>query len=573
MKNIFSINLMTQKFELSAKRFPVTVLLIAGYASLLFAEINNWKTDISFQYYIFFSLGVIISITATLWLENMGNYLKQHIITAVIILLWGVYCFFLPAKSSDIHHAKFIKVYVIGAVAFLAMFFISFLKKDKDKAFWNFSIQALFQIGLAALFGIVIFGGLALAIEAIKMLFNITIADKVFGNLAVFSFVLFAPLYFLSNIPDKIVKYNEEITLDKFLKIFALYILTPLATVYAVILYLYLFKIILAWELPSGWVSWLVSAFALVGLVIITLLYPVRLQEKNKIVLFLSRYYGLIILPLLVLMTIGIFRRIGDYGITINRCYVLLLNIWFYGIYIYLFITKSQRIKWIFISFATITLIFSTGFWSIPNTTKRILTTELNNYFDNQKISLSDRVFFDNLAQNKMLIDKLIYLLENYGKESIQPFFCDNLQNKDTWEIRSKLVFYYGHDGIAGKRHFSSYTSSKLDWYNEIWSFENFNTFTSLRYNTNVSTDDKEFDYSFENNQLTIKIPPNNRVFSIPFKEIALEVLENKAETERTRIFQGKDYTVLINEYYGWYYKTADSIFLSSFSGYLFYNK
>ena len=36
---------------------------------------------------------------------------------------------------------------------------------------------------------------------------------------------------------------------------------------------------------------------------------------------------------LLVLMTIGIARRLNDYGITLNRLYLLTLNIWYMSIY------------------------------------------------------------------------------------------------------------------------------------------------------------------------------------------------------------------------------------------------
>jgi hypothetical protein len=272
-------------------------------------------------------------------------------------------------------------------------------------------------------------------------------------------------------------------------------------------------------------------------------------------------------------MTIGIFRRIGDYGITIQRCNVLLLNIWFYGIYTYLFIAKSQVIKWILISFTAIALFFSTGFWSIANITKYTLTAELNKYLDNKKISISDKAFFNNMEQNnkKKIRDKMKYLYSTYGRESIQPFFSDNLQNKYLYEILSELKLY-AIDDTKKNNNTKKYFSYSAKSYNEIWSFEKFNVFVSIDYSYHEKAN-KEINYSFKNNQLFIKVTPSNRVFSVPLKDLAIEFLEKEIKNEKQRIFKGNDYIVLISEVRGYYYETTDSISVGYFKGYLFYNK
>jgi len=369
MKKFFSLRAITPKSISLAKRFPVSILLIAGFASSIMKA-----SYIPYQLYIFLSLGAIISVAATLWLEDFVSKPKQYIITVAITLLWGAYCLFLlPSGKDEPTVAKEVELSVIGIAAFLAMFFISFLKKDKDRAFWKFTMQMIAQFFLAVGFGTVVFSGLSIAAWAIDDLFDIY-SYRSYLYLATFCYVLFASLYFLANIPDKIAKHNEEIALGKILKVLALYVLTPLAAIYAVISYVYLFKIIITWELPNGSVSYLVSSLLCVGLFVITLLYPARFSWL--------RYFGLIMLPLLALMSTGIFRRFDDYGITIHRGYVLLLNIWFYGICIYLFVTKAQRIKWIPISFAAIALLASVGPWSIPNITKYILIAEVNKHVD-----------------------------------------------------------------------------------------------------------------------------------------------------------------------------------------------
>ncbi|MDR3002537.1 MAG: DUF4153 domain-containing protein [Fibromonadaceae bacterium] len=531
-------------------------MLIIGFACCCFYAKASAEL-ISDQLHFFLLFGILISTAATLWLEDFVNYPKQLLITTAAILLWGIYCLFLPTKLPA---GKEIELNVIGVAIFLSIFFIPFLKKNKDKAFWSFTTQTIFQLVLATSFSTIIFIGLYIALESLKALFNIKI-DPAGVNLTIVCYALFAPLYFLANIPSQITKRNEEIVLNKYLKILALYILMPLAAVYALILYVYLFKIIFTFELPKGSVSWLVSTLACSGLLIITLLYPMRLEAKNKFIVFLSRYFGLLILPLLALMTIGIFRRIDDYGITVNRSYVLLANIWFYGIFIYLFITKGQRIKWIFISFATIALFVSVGFWNVSNVTKYILTAEVSRYLDGQKIGTSDKM---NQADAKVIIDKIKYLRRDYGDESIRQFFSNT--------IDASTSLFSERERRHGER-FGHYLSSQNS---EIKDIGNFNAFVYLNCTFYSKDINKNIDYSFENNLLTIKIIPDNRFFVVPLKEPAQHLLKNKKVSPNEfdkMFFQFDEYIILISSFSGLYFEETGRLADVQFKGLLFYNR
>ena len=417
------IRSLSKKLSVSVERFPISVLFVIGFAVLFFKMIHGDAGDIRYQFRIFIVVGALISVTVTLFSEDYFSNLKTHGITFLAMLLWGVYCFFLPENAEDVRIGKNIEIFVIGGAAFLAMFFISFLKKDQDLVFWNFSMKMLLQIALACVFGAIFFGGLSLALVAVESLFGIAVRGMAYGDLAVICFVLLAPLYFLANIPDKKEKHNDEIVYGKALKVLALYILVPIMAVYAVILYGYLLKIIAAWELPNGWVSWLVSALALGGLLIIALLYPIR--EKNEAAAFISRWSSLLILPLLLLMTIGIFRRISDYGITVNRGYVLLLNVWFYSIYIYLFFTRSRHIKWILISSVVVFLLTSINVWGVASVTKNLLIKEVSAVF-NKKVSTqeAETIFSAMTPDERTRIEgKLRYLYRRQAQIFVQEFW------------------------------------------------------------------------------------------------------------------------------------------------------
>jgi hypothetical protein len=84
-----------------------------------------------------------------------------------------------------------------------------------------------------------------------------------------------------------------------------------------------------------------------------------RSEDSKPFERWVIRWFPVLALPLVILMTVGIVRRLGDYGITVNRLYVLTLNLWFYAVCIGLFVLKARRIHWIPLSFGAILLLTS----------------------------------------------------------------------------------------------------------------------------------------------------------------------------------------------------------------------
>lgn len=56
-------------------------------------------------------------------------------------------------------------------------------------------------------------------------------------------------------------------------------------------------------------------------------LYPTRMAHGKRMDELIARWLPAFVLPLLCLMTIGIIRRFNDYGVTINRLYLITLNV------------------------------------------------------------------------------------------------------------------------------------------------------------------------------------------------------------------------------------------------------
>ncbi|MDR2556115.1 MAG: DUF4153 domain-containing protein [Bacteroidales bacterium] len=556
-----------QKLQLVLRRMPLSLLMVAGFAACSFLSIHKETEFPSSKFFIFFGIGALLSAVSTLWLEDkVKTFWKQYLFSFLVIAIWGIYCFLLPEK---IYTDSIIQIAVTGFCSVVAIFFISFLGRDidaelsKDNAFWEFSKRIIFNFLLAAVFALVLFSGLTFATMGIQSLFGATFdLDRMISYLAVMCYSVFVPIFLLTNIPYGIDKHNPDLKFYKVFKVLGMYILLPLLSLYALILYTYLIKIVVVWELPDGWVSRLVSSFAAGGLIVSIILYPLYNERKNKIITFFYRNVGLIILPLLVLMTIGVIRRISDYGITINRLYILVLNIWFYGIYFYLWITKTKHIKWIAISPVLLALLVSVGPWKISSITKNNLSKQVYGILDGKQIT-EDFAVINSLDSNKRmkLQDNLKYLSENYGNESTQKFFKEGMEDAEISRIISKP---YNTGCFFGelKRYFSSY-GDILTKFN----IQEYSSAIIINYNDRI-TDSKNAseiknDTIIKNDTLSIGS------LRISLKDIA-KSLKDKDKKQIPIIKKEQNYALVITEIAGYCTEQDTNIKITDLSGCLY---
>ena len=125
------------------------------------------------------------------------------------------------------------------------------------------------------------------------------------------------------------------------------------------VMYLYMLIIVCSFELPRGYISLICCTLTAFGMLCYILIANTKINEKGKIWKSIHSHIPLLLLPLQILITIAIGRRINDYGVTILRCYIVLLNLWSYAICIYLVMRKGNNLHWIPFSFIVTYFIFT----------------------------------------------------------------------------------------------------------------------------------------------------------------------------------------------------------------------
>ena len=109
----------------------------------------------------------------------------------------------------------------------------------------------------------------------------------------------------------------------RFLEIIVDYVLTPALLIYSVILYAYMLRILIQWKLPDGGVAYLVGGF--VGVALVCRLLQTLVAKPHFEGFY--RCFPYIAIGPLVLLWIGVARRIGEYGLTEMRIYLVAVSL------------------------------------------------------------------------------------------------------------------------------------------------------------------------------------------------------------------------------------------------------
>ena len=436
-KNI-SLRNTTEKLTALFKRFPVVSILIVTLTAYIILLIQNgWDTFSERNVTFLFSVlptSALLTLSFHLFNEEYPRKGVSYIVEALLLIGWVAYCRYITADNLNIDINEVL--FLVSVICFiLSIFTLSFIHRKNDLPVWNFAIRVLFGAAISFIIGLILSGGVSLLFLSLDKLFGLEISDKVYTTGLTVCLVLITPILFLLQIPGGEKKQDDAVpTLSKFYRGVIQNLFIPLLICYFVTLYVYALNILIRWELPNGWVSSLVTTLMAGMLVLIFLLYPQQYQAQLKRAeRFALHIAPLLTLPVLVLMSIGIFRRISDYGITVPRLYLLLFNIWCYLACIILLMKRSRNIWWLPVSFGIMAFVASIGPWSFANLTKNQLRKEVRKALTafSPQLPLSQEQYREwvmtqgDSAQD--IASKITYLDDFYPKTGLKDILADSV--------------------------------------------------------------------------------------------------------------------------------------------------
>ena len=411
----------------TVRRFPVTmalavvfvvVFLIQVWHPELYSDALGYLTHTLFQ-------ATMLSFALKLWNEVEGtSHRREALLAYAGLVAIGLYWAFFPASTNIVDTAFM----AIDVLLLTLCIYLPFLKEPDDVASTNFMGRFLHRT-IVAFFPSLLVTIAFSAIVGISFptLFGINASLEDYVTIFLFSQVLLFLLIFLSRIPQRWHLVNHQLEVSPWANAALGVFLIPVTAVYMLILYFYTFHILLAWELPNGGVSYLVAVLMGMVLLVEVFLYFVNRSGYSYSVNWFLRWLPMLAMPLLVLMSIGIYRRISDYGVTAMRLYLVTLNVWFYAVCIIMFVTRVRRIHWIPLSFAAIFALTSVLPINYHTIARDFITRDLQQRLAGTNVgkvkSVDDLMrAVDSIPQKDVseIKRRIYYLHDNYGDETLQ---------------------------------------------------------------------------------------------------------------------------------------------------------
>ncbi len=417
-------------------RYPMvlTMALIAAISAVVAIEIDHQPNQFMATKLAFTGcLGISVMFGIKMLSQRIGKEFLFEIF-GTAFLFW--FFFYLPNSEKNFTE---IHGYVIACLVIITHLFVSFagfINKIPETNFWQYNKNLFINIFLTAVFTGVLVLGVELAILAVDKLFDFNFNSTLYPKTFFFLSILGSAFIFLIFNDKGLLELEKDGNYPQILKFFTQFVLIPLLLIYSVILYLYAGKILLHWELPRGWVSYLVLIYSVVGILALLLVHPLKEDSAKSWVRIFSKIFYYTLLPLLVLLFVAIFTRILEYGYTEPRYFVLLLAIWLTTVVLYFVIFKKNTIKFIPISlfvFGVFALIFP--YFNAFSSAKRSQKAELQNILTQNKLLENGKINFNKTVQDSVAIE-IANKFEFLNKRKEGDFLLSYISAKETPQFK-----------------------------------------------------------------------------------------------------------------------------------------
>jgi hypothetical protein len=345
----------------TAARFPLALLsgvaATIGAMAAIEARDHEWELRLLGAGALGLPLFTAIGTTAErLRIAPRVRRLLSAVLAATLILLF-------VASLEWTDRLAAIRYFQLLLGAHLVVAVLPWLGERSLVGFWQYNRILFLQYLLAAFYVAVLWVGLAIALAAIDRLLGIDVPGELYPHLFVLLAFVFHPWFFLSFVPSDFAALD---TLDEYpagLKVFTQFVLIPLVTVYLLILTAYLGRVLVTRIWPSGWIGWLVSSVSVTGVLALLLVHPIRERADSRWVNAYGRWFFVAILPSLGMLLVAIGKRVGQYGFTEPRYFLLVLALWLLGLSLWYAVTASRNIKLVPLSLCVVTLLAVAGPW------------------------------------------------------------------------------------------------------------------------------------------------------------------------------------------------------------------
>ena len=357
----FQVEYLTQALKSTFSRFPASVIVasLAAIISILAAhDIKIFTDDGMARVLLFLSNTLAFFTAARLYAEGAGAGLRRQLAIGVFggALLFALA--FVPEQFSAMH------IFVSAALA-LSMLFAPYIgRRSTEDSVWYYNYLNGLSFAIAGVSAVILCLGLCAIIGSMDyLLYDMKLSKTIYADIWIFGSAFFGPVMFMHQISRQFDFLKEECQPPKGVYFIANYIVVPLILIYMWVLYVYFLKIAVQWELPKGNLAYMVTGFGSLGAAARLAVFPMRENGTKLLQQFYKFFFFILVVPIL-LLAIGLYTRISEYGVTEERyaigiclAWMTLLTAWNLGK------PKQAHIKHVPMALATLLLLAAIGPW------------------------------------------------------------------------------------------------------------------------------------------------------------------------------------------------------------------
>ena len=357
------------------RRFPVATAfafitffaLVAGteIATLLGTNLKDLYWKLLLWLGVYPIAAMLISLTTSLVQESLKKRHKDSQVLAGSIWLFitTILIFYLgETKFATAYGGEFMiySFFFIYVTVILGLFIAPFWKQKDENAFWRFTLKNIKALIVGALVASILLGSVVALVFTFGALFEHEFDEKVFLYIFYFCASVIFPILYFTGIPSIEECHSETPTLSRFATSTIRFLFVPVLALAILLFYAYIVKFVVLWDMPKGLVSYFVTGFMIYMLVLVTIMYPTRLGTGHKFEKKLLKIFPTACIPLVIMMSVGLVRRISEYGVSELRIYAVVVDIFFYVIIAILLIDKLKcKSRYIAVIFCALLFVFT----------------------------------------------------------------------------------------------------------------------------------------------------------------------------------------------------------------------
>ncbi len=322
-------------FTGTVTRFHITILFLFAAAVWNAVMIVTEASDpvLLCTFYIGAAVFAVLQMICEYYSHN-----KAFRLFSAALSLIAAFSYYLIYRNQELTTEPSIKTMVFLFLLGILFLWIPSIGSETE---FNESFMAAFKaFFMAVFFSGILFLGTALVLAAIDMLI-VPISSSSYAHAANIIFILYAPLYFLSLIPEyQGGKTMEKSRADgddssgnkfaaeagnapKFLVSLLSYVIIPVTALFTIILLIY----ILINITDEFWTDSLLEPLLVTYSITVIIVYLLVSRLVNPIADGFRRIFPKILVPVVLFQTLSSLLRIGNEGITYGRYYVIIFGI------------------------------------------------------------------------------------------------------------------------------------------------------------------------------------------------------------------------------------------------------